>query len=584
MADGSDFQDMLGTSGDQGELRQALQRRLAYYLAAAEDPTAFIATDAATASVTPILLWKSGIFWYDSADTTSAHDGVTVLVSNDGKRYKLAATLNRVSALSVNTAPPGSPAIGDSYLVDTAGTGAFLGHDDDIAHYTAQGWQFEAPQIGLLLYVEDEDAYYHYSEAGVWVAGFGASAIAANSVVPSSVLGGFNRWIVENQTTNAPPGSPTDGVAYIVGGSPTGAWAGHAKDLAIALNSAWIIVDPGDGYEAYDKSAGINYVWSSASTAWVGKGGAYLDILAKQISQTSNLMAEGTSSGGYAASETPPTTTTNRRCIEMFTMPVQASFATQIVEIEYIATVMSSALTVSAGAVDYVTIGFFLDSEANARGWQTVSYLAGARIFANVAFPIGDTSAHTLKIIIFPHAAGGNVTGGNLPVGLRDCRIKYRADASAIAVLIPQATGTRIGTFTAGGGLVVAFDGTKATGAGSCATDAASPGYIGKNYSAASKKIDRVHIWGSNDQGFTDSANNSVTFNLRAKGVGASAPANNTDGTLLGTYALATDASSALQVMIESSDKTTLWDYVFVEMICAGQELYVAEMEFYTPP
>ena len=34
---------------------------------------------------------------------------------------------------------------------------------------------------------------------------------------------------VENMTTNAPPGSPADGVCYIVGGAPTGAWAGHAN-------------------------------------------------------------------------------------------------------------------------------------------------------------------------------------------------------------------------------------------------------------------------------------------------------------------------------------------------------------------
>ncbi len=46
---------------------------------------------------------------------------------------------------------------------------------------------------------------------------------------------------VENMTTNTPPGSPADGVMYIVGASPTGAWVGHSKAIAryVADGSFW---------------------------------------------------------------------------------------------------------------------------------------------------------------------------------------------------------------------------------------------------------------------------------------------------------------------------------------------------------
>jgi hypothetical protein len=55
------------------------------------------------------------------------------------------------------SAPPGSPADGDRYLVNPAGTGAFAGKDNQIAHYRDGAWDFRAPQAGWICYVEDED-------------------------------------------------------------------------------------------------------------------------------------------------------------------------------------------------------------------------------------------------------------------------------------------------------------------------------------------------------------------------------------------------------------------------------------------
>lgn len=576
MADGSDFQNNLGTTGDQGGLRDALQKRLAYYLAPAEDPTAFIAVDPVTASVTPILLWGRGIFWYDSTDTTSIHDGVTVLVSSDGRRYKLASTLNRISALDLLTAPPGSPAIGATYLVGAAATGAFSGHDNDIAHYTPQGWAFEDPIIGMLLHVEDVDAYYHYSSAGAWVAGFGDTALAANSVIPASVLGGFNRWVIENQTTNAPPGSPTDGVAYIIGGAPSGAWVGRTKDLAIAKGGTWIIVDPGDGFEAYDKSTGVNYIWSAALSLWVGKGGAYLAITEARERQQSVLQIVNSAvSVGYVFSDVTPPSTSDPYLPEILTLPIQADFATQVFDFEYHFHTYSGI----GGTPDFLTVGVFIDAEANARAWRQFAYAIGIDIRAHMSLSIGDTSAHTVKFFVVPHGAGGMT--GVLPVSNRILRAIKRADASVIPILIPQATGTRIGTFTAQGGLVAAFDGTTSQAVAAGSSDAASPGYVGKDYHLAPFRIERALFWGANNGGYTDTGSASTTITLRGKN--GSAPSSDSDGTSLGSITFA-DRNDSFPLLIISNDQTTAWDYVFLQVVSAGNVLYVAEVQFYTPP
>lgn len=51
---------------------------------------------------------------------------------------------------------------------------------------------------------------------------------------------------------NTPPGSPSGGDRYIVGGSPTGAWVGKEYKIAHSLNGTWRFYDPKPGMQAYD--------------------------------------------------------------------------------------------------------------------------------------------------------------------------------------------------------------------------------------------------------------------------------------------------------------------------------------------
>lgn len=58
-------------------------------------------------------------------------------------------------------------------------------------------------------------------------------------------------------TLNDPPGSPVNGDRYIVGDSPTGAWAGQAKKIAVYLSiggPAWVFYTPKLAWRAFDQS------------------------------------------------------------------------------------------------------------------------------------------------------------------------------------------------------------------------------------------------------------------------------------------------------------------------------------------
>ncbi len=63
-----------------------------------------------------------------------------------------------------------------------------------------------------------------------------------------------------------PPGSPTNGDRYIVAASPTGAWVGHATEIAVWDASAWAFYPPKDGWRVWVTDENKLYVWNAA--AW----------------------------------------------------------------------------------------------------------------------------------------------------------------------------------------------------------------------------------------------------------------------------------------------------------------------------
>lgn len=55
--------------------------------------------------------------------------------------------------------PPGSPTLGDTYLVGAAPTGSWTGKTNQIASYDGSGWIFFAPAEGWKTWVNDEDLF-----------------------------------------------------------------------------------------------------------------------------------------------------------------------------------------------------------------------------------------------------------------------------------------------------------------------------------------------------------------------------------------------------------------------------------------
>ena len=66
---------------------------------------------------------------------------------------------------------------------------------------------------------------------------------------------------------STPPGAPSDGDTYIVGSSPTGAWAGNADAIAYFYNGEWYLYPAKDGWVCFVQDEAKFYAYNSG--AWV---------------------------------------------------------------------------------------------------------------------------------------------------------------------------------------------------------------------------------------------------------------------------------------------------------------------------
>ena len=73
-------------------------------------------------------------------------------------------------------APPGAPVEGDRYIVAAAATGAWSGHDGEVAAWQDAAWMFYAPAEGWIAWVADEDALLAFDGAD-WVTAAAAAAL-----------------------------------------------------------------------------------------------------------------------------------------------------------------------------------------------------------------------------------------------------------------------------------------------------------------------------------------------------------------------------------------------------------------------
>lgn len=77
---------------------------------------------------------------------------------------------------------------------------------------------------------------------------------------------------------SVPPGSPENGVRHIVAGSPSGAFASHANEIAAYQDGAWIFFTPREGWRAWNADSEALLIWNgSAWTEMPGGGGGEFD-------------------------------------------------------------------------------------------------------------------------------------------------------------------------------------------------------------------------------------------------------------------------------------------------------------------
>lgn len=93
------------------------------------------------------------------------------------------------------TAPPGSPASGDAYIVASGATGDWTGQVGKIAIWCvgddiAGEWVLVEPRAGWRVYVVDESAYYQY--AGTWSLDSSAGPTKHREAFGDGAAGSFN--------------------------------------------------------------------------------------------------------------------------------------------------------------------------------------------------------------------------------------------------------------------------------------------------------------------------------------------------------------------------------------------------------
>lgn len=100
-----------------------------------------------------------------------------------------------------------------------------------------------------------------------------------------AILDGLLHCSIEEES-NAPPTEPADGDAWLVGSSPSDAWAGHAGQLALRQLGQWLFVTPRDGMQVLNKATGqrislIEGVWHAPEAPLPVTGGTVVDTQAR---------------------------------------------------------------------------------------------------------------------------------------------------------------------------------------------------------------------------------------------------------------------------------------------------------------
>ncbi len=197
----------------------------------------------------PAFVVDGRVWTLDPADTTSADDGVTVVVTSDGRRYKALLPPEVRSVVDRRSTPPTVTLsdIGKAWLIGAAPSGIWSSYADHVALYTARGWLYRPPAVGLAVHDAARAGTWTYVAAGVWLFGASGVGLVAESIAPQALIQPAGLVAIERR--NAPPVSPTG--VYLVDTAPSGAWAGQANRIAVGDGAGWVFRAPAEGWTVW---------------------------------------------------------------------------------------------------------------------------------------------------------------------------------------------------------------------------------------------------------------------------------------------------------------------------------------------
>lgn len=98
--------------------------------------------------------------------------------------------------------------------------------------------------------------------------------------------------VVESRTLTTPPTLPLEGDGYLVPAAATGAWGGHADEIAAFQSGAWRFFDPAPGWLVFVKADKTHYVFDTGAWTPIASLGSGLGKLGINTSaDTSNRLA-----------------------------------------------------------------------------------------------------------------------------------------------------------------------------------------------------------------------------------------------------------------------------------------------------
>lgn len=187
------------------------------------------------------------------------------------------------------SAPPGSPADGDRYIVAATGSGAWLTHTGHVAAYQDGAWAFSIPKEGWLAWVGDEELLYVYT---------GSAWVEYGLLTPNG--GSWKRRYIQQSTTLA--GATTDAATQI----PIGTVYAVSMRVTTAITGATSF-DLGDGTTANRFGGTLGISLGSTNRGQIGPSGIYSATPLRFTANGSNFTGGVVRSVIWYDEFTPPT-------------------------------------------------------------------------------------------------------------------------------------------------------------------------------------------------------------------------------------------------------------------------------------